>query len=221
VFQAYFTTFLIEPEHEEPIKNIDQMLISERKFGLMDYNMHFFTNTSDSVDTEILKKAVLCTDEDICFMWATVYHNISTIINDVSVEYYRQIGHWADEYSIPLLCELEDGVVVTYGYIFIVTNGRRLLELINGVIVHVDEGGIFKPIKKRNFHTGEMESKFNSPTFADTYAATSIRNLQTVFYLLMIGYALAVVCFVIEIMWHRYWTKRRGPTSTSVTDRHT
>jgi hypothetical protein len=41
-------------------------------------------------------------------------------------------------------------------------------------------------------------------TVADTYCALSVRHLQTALYLLMLGYVLAVVCFVTEIMWHRY-----------------
>jgi hypothetical protein len=219
VFQAYLTTFLIEPGYEEPIKNIDQMLISERKFGFTEWDMPFFTNTSDTVELAILENAVMCPEEDICCAWATAYHNFSTIIHDVIVEYYRQIGYWADKYSRPLLCELEDGVVATSGYAFIVENGRRLLELINDVIIHIEEGGIFKQIKKRVFDKGKMESKVSSYTLADSYSAISIRNLQTVFYLLVLGYVLAVFCFVTEIMWHRYSSKGREKI-TFVTHRH-
>jgi hypothetical protein len=65
----------------------------------------------------------------------------------LNVEHYRQNGYWTDEYYRPLLCELEDGVVATYGYAFIVKNGRLLLELINDVVVHVDEGEIIMQIK--------------------------------------------------------------------------
>jgi len=36
VFQAYLTTFLIEPGYEEPIKTLEQMLTSELKFGYID-----------------------------------------------------------------------------------------------------------------------------------------------------------------------------------------
>jgi hypothetical protein len=40
------------------------------------------------------------------------------------------------------------------------------------------------------------------PVFDDTYTVFGIRHLQIAFYLLMLGYVLAVVCFVTEIMWH-------------------
>jgi predicted permease len=67
----------------------------------------------------------------------------------------------------------------------------------------------------------KLKSKYVSPTFDDTYYAINFRHLQAAFYLLMPGYVLAVACLVSEIMWHRYCSKGRGPTSTSVTDRHT
>jgi len=51
-------------------------------------------------------------------------------------------------------------------------------------------------IKKRSFNTLKMESQLDIPTFADTYYAISITHLQTAFYLLMLGYVLAVACFV-------------------------
>jgi len=77
----------------------------------------------------------------------------------------------------------------------------------NDVIFRVLEGGIFTQIQKRVFD--KHKTKYNSPTFADTYSAISISHLQTVFYLLLLGYVLAFASFVAEIMWHRCWAKRR------------
>jgi len=50
-------------------------------------------------------------------------------------------------------------------------------------------------IVKRSFDKEKIVSKFNSTTFADTYYAISIRNLQTTLYRLMLGYVLASASF--------------------------
>jgi hypothetical protein len=42
VFQAYLTTFLIEPGYLEPIKTVEEMLNYEKEFGFVDWNVHFF-----------------------------------------------------------------------------------------------------------------------------------------------------------------------------------
>jgi hypothetical protein len=132
------------------------------------------------------------------------------------VQKFRANGKWSNENNMPLLCALENGVVRTHGFVFLVRNGIHFLELINDVIVRVVEGGIFIHMQKRTFYIQISESKFNSPTFADTYTAISISHLQTVFYLLLLGYVLEVASFVIEIMWHHCRSKRSEPNITSL-----
>jgi hypothetical protein len=220
VFQAYLTTFLIEPGYEEPIKTVEQILRSKRKFGFFYGYKQIISDTSDPVNSAILKHAIVCLNEAECFTLATLYHNISTILDELDVEEHRSRGHWTDENNRPLLCELEDGVVRTTQLAILVRKGSPYFEIIDDVIGRIVEGGIFVHIKNKGFSKAEMDSKYEFPTFDDTYSTISIGHLQTPFYLLMLGYVLAVVCFVTEIMLHRYWSKWRGPTNTSVTDRN-
>jgi hypothetical protein len=113
VFQAYLTTFLIEPGYEEPIKTVGEMLKSEKLFGLVRRYDFLFTNTSNSVHSAIVKDVVQCPDEITCFIWAAVYLNISTVIRVLDMETYRAMGNWIDENNRPFLCELKNGVVRT------------------------------------------------------------------------------------------------------------
>jgi rhodanese-related sulfurtransferase len=125
-------------------------------------------------------------------------------------------GTWNNETNRPLICVLEYGGVQTSGIAFLVSQGSPLLEFINNVISHIVEGGIFMHIRDRLLNKAKIVSKLDIPTPADTYCAISIRQLQTAFYLLMLGYVLAVVCFVTEIMWYHYRSKGHGPTGTSL-----
>jgi hypothetical protein len=204
VFQAYLTTFLIEPGYVEPIKTVDQMLASDMKFGFFQDSEPLFTDTSDSTHTTILKKAVCFTDYITCPRWAIYYHNISTILDDLNKVLMQAAGIWTDENNRPLICELEYGGVETSGIAFLVSQGSPLLEFINDVISHIVEGGIFLHIRNRELYKTELQIKYVSPTFADTYSATNITHLQMVFYLLLLGYAVAVACFVAENLWHLY-----------------
>jgi hypothetical protein len=216
VFQAYLTTFLIEPGYEEPIRTIEEMLRSEKKFGFVIKQLNLFTNTLDPVDSAIFKDAVYCPDETSCFIWAAVYHNISTVINDLDIETYRSRGDWTDENNRPLLCEIEGRAFGTSEFVMMGFKGDPLLESIDDVLSHLVEGGIFMHIKKRNFDKMKIQSKLDVPTFDNTYSPISIIHLQAPFYFLVLGYVLAVVCFVTEIMWHRYRSKGRETTGTSV-----
>jgi hypothetical protein len=208
VFQAYLTTFLIEPGYEKPIKTVELMLKNEKKFGLLELDrIILFPNTSETVNSAIAEDAVQCPDELTCFIWAAVYHNISTVITDMELEIYRAAGYWADENNRPLLCKLEDGVMRTIDFLMSILKGTPIFEPIDDVIGHIFEGGIFLHMKERSFDKLRRESMLDVPTSADTYYAICMGHLQTAFYLLILGYVMAIVYFVSEIMWHSYWSK--------------
>jgi hypothetical protein len=216
VFQAYFTTFLIEPGYEEPIRTIEEMLRSEKKFGFIEHQESLFINSFDPVDSAILKDAGRCPDEPTCFIWAAVYHNISTVMNDLDIQSYRAKGGWTDENNRPLLCEIEGRFFGTSEFVMVGVEGDPILEVIDVVLGQMVEGGIFIHLKKKSFDKLKIQSKLDVPTFDTTYSPMNIIHLQTPFYFLVLGYVLAVVCFATEIMWHRYSSKGREPTGTFV-----
>jgi len=204
VFQAYFTTFLIEPGYQKPIKTVEQMLTSDMKFGFAVENEIFFHNIPYSTDSAILNNAVRIPDLGTSLNWATVYQNISIVTGNFIIEFIRNMGKLTDENNRPLLCELEDGGVGTLDMILLVIRGCPLLELINDIIDRMVESGILTHINQRDFHKEKLLSKLDAFAFEDTYTIFGITHLQTAFYLLMMGYVLAFVCIVSEIMWHRY-----------------
>jgi hypothetical protein len=209
VFQAYLTTFLIEPGYEERIRSVEQMLNSERKFGFTNGHKILFSHASDPSDMAFVKDAVRCPDIGTCFIWASVYQNITTILDDFYLEIYRGSTNWTDGNNRPLLCKLENGDVRTLEFAIFVMKGNPFIEFIDKVMRQVVEGGIFIYIKKRGFHRTKLELKVDFPIYVDTFYAISIRHLQAAFYLVMLGYVLALACFVIEITWHRYVSKER------------
>jgi hypothetical protein len=58
-------------------------------------------------------------------------------------------------------------------------------------------------LKKRYYEKEKIHSEFDSYTFDDITFGYSIKKLQTVFYLLLMGCVLALGFFMIEVLWHR------------------
>jgi hypothetical protein len=214
VFQAYLTTFLIEPGYEEPFRNVEQMVNSERKFGFIDEYEVFFNNVPSSVDSTILNNAVRCPDRGSSYYWAAFYQNMSVVFDTLNIEICRDMGKLTDENNRPLLCELEDGGIASVGLVLLVIKGSPLLEFTNDIMDHIYESGVLMHVKKRDFHKEKIVSIWDAFASYDTYTVFGIRHLQTAFYLLMLGYILALACFVIEIMWHRYMSNGFKPTCT-------
>jgi hypothetical protein len=122
-------------------------------------------------------------------------------------ELFHVRGMWTDENNRPLGCELENGVVLTTGLSYFVRKETPRLELINDIIDRFVQGGIFMHIEKISYYKIKFNFQFNSSAFDNRYYDISVSHLETVFYLLMLGYVLALACFVTEIMWHRYVSK--------------
>jgi hypothetical protein len=158
---------------------------------------------------------------DTCLIWASVYHNFSTILPEIEVERHRGMENWADENNRLPLCKLEDGVVRTLDIAILLRKRSPFLEIIDDIIGKIFEGGFILHIMEGYFYQEKLESKVDPPTFDYRYYAISVSHLQTVFYILMLGYVLAVVCFVTEVMWHCYRSKRRGALSTAFCHRQT
>jgi hypothetical protein len=69
-------------------------------------------------------------------------------------------------------------------------------------------------LKKRYYEKEKIDSEFGCSMFDETSFAYSFKHLQTVFYLLLMRYVLARACFVIEVLWHLYTSKRRETKRT-------
>jgi hypothetical protein len=123
------------------------MLKSKRKFG-SDHELELLLDDNDYTYSAIVKNTVRCSNVDECFIWATVNHNISIILNDVQVQNYHEHGEWYDENNRPLLCTLEDGIVRTLRSVFFVSKTRYLFEHINDIIFRLIEGGLPTQLKK-------------------------------------------------------------------------
>jgi len=207
VFQAYLTTFLIEPGYEDPIKTLQQMLTSDLKFGYIDEYGVYLDYVKDSVELDFINNAVRCPDIGASFNWAAVYQNTSIIFDTLNVEICRDMGKLADENKRPLLCKLEDGGVASLERVLLVYRGTPFLDLINNIIDHTVESGILTHMNKKYLLKEEILLMSNAFAFDDTYIVFGVRNLQTAFYLLLVGYLLAFASFVTEIVWQQHKSK--------------
>jgi hypothetical protein len=204
VFQAYLTTFLIEPGYEEPIKTVEQMVKSKRMFGYPAEYKYMFQDRPDPINSAIFKNAVECHDVDTCFSWATEYKNISTILDSLTMDLYHGEKNMGDVNKGTILCKLENSALSTINCAILSRKESPFLEIVDTVLGHIIEGGISEHLYKWAIY--KIKNKYDSHAFTDTYSAINIRHLQTAFYLLLLGYVLALACFVTEIMWFRFTT---------------
>jgi hypothetical protein len=194
VLQACLTSFLIDTGYEEPFKTVDQMLNSETKFGFTRYFEKYFNLAA-------LTNALLCLDQVTCVEWASKYQSISVIMDSNIKDALKSVGYLTDVNKRPLLCDLEDGIVATDDIVMATLKGHPLLEYINDAINHIVEVGL--PIQWEKClldRIRRLSSTNVSYTVADTYVDIKVTHLQSTFYTLLLGYILAFVSFILEII---------------------
>ncbi|PSN29099.1 hypothetical protein C0J52_28382 [Blattella germanica] len=143
VFQAYFTSYLIDPGYEKPITTIEEMVNSKKPFGYHKLLDDWFNDSSDPIAMAILKNRIHCPDYDTFIHWGANYHNFSSLINNVKLEYFFWNQTLIDENNKPMICQLDDGIMYHKHVTMIMTKGNPLIPLISDIIDRVYESGIF------------------------------------------------------------------------------
>ena len=218
IFQSFLTTFLTGSGYKPPIHNIDQMLDSKIKYGYFDVFDDIYKQNDDVKSHMILENRVLCTDLLACFNWARDYKNISIILDELSVEEKYSNSMLLDENSMPLICPLDDGIVMITNTVMVMRVGDPLLGRIDEIIQRVVEAGLFVKWQKDYFEDLKRESgRIHSYSLLDDYKIFTLEHVQPAFIMLLMGLCISTVILLVELAIHcftqlrsSFFKKKRG-----------
>jgi hypothetical protein len=141
--------------------------------------------------------------------WAMYHKNVSVLISDKSVEANYVIGNLVGENSEPLLCRLEDGVVFSTGLTMLMFHGDPLMRRVTEIIDRVVEAGIYNYWISLFMNLGKLYSrKIGIVHPNDGYYSFNLYHMQPAFYLLLMGWCLSALCFMVEVFYNRIFRKR-------------
>jgi hypothetical protein len=218
IFQSFLTTFLTGSGYKPPIHNIDQMLASKIKYGYFDVFDDIYNETDDVESHVILENRVLCTDLLACLNWARDYKNISIILDELSVEERYSNSMLLDENSMPLICPLDDGLVMITNTAMVMRVGDPLLGRIDEIIKRFVEAGLFMQWKKVFFEKLKIESgRIHSYSLLEDYNIFTLEHVQPAFIMLLMGLCISTVILLVELAIHcftqlrsSFFKKKRG-----------
>jgi hypothetical protein len=101
-----------------------------------EYN--FMVENGDETELQkVQRNRVNCPSYGICAEWALYQKNVSILLIDMVTEEHYAAGGYVDENSEPLLCRLEDGVVLNAGRSMIIFYVDPLMVRVNEIIDRV------------------------------------------------------------------------------------
>jgi hypothetical protein len=208
VFQAFLTTYLIDSGYKTPIQNMEELLDSDNKIAYHERLSFIFVNGDETEVLKVQRNLVNCPSFEVCLYW-TIYHkNVSVLLEENLVEMLYAVGDFIGENSEPLLCGLEDGVVLNSGLSMIMFYGDPLMKRVTEIIDRVVEAGIYNYWISIYLNNEKLRSrKIAIVNKFDEYYSFNLYHMQPAFYLLLMGWCISVICFMVELLYNRVLTK--------------
>jgi hypothetical protein len=208
VFQAFLTTFLIDSGYKTPVQNMDELFASGIKLAYPPEYSFIFEFGDEMEVSNIQRNLANCPAFFNCVLWAKHHKNVSLLIPDISFEYNFAIGNMVDENSKPLLCRLEDGVFSSYSIKMLMIHADPLMRRVNEIIDCVVEAGLYNHWIYLHFNWQKiLNKKVGVVHPLDGYYSFNLYHTETAFYLLLMGWCLSALCFMVEVLYNRVLSK--------------
>jgi hypothetical protein len=208
VFQAFLTTFLIDSGYKTPIQNFDELFASGIKLAYPQEYNYVFKIGDESEALIVHSNRVNCSFTEVCLNWAIHHKNVSVLMSDALAEINYATGGLTGGNSEPLLCRLEDGAVLNTGISMFMLHGDPLLRLVTEIIDRVVEAGLYNYWISAYLHSLNIDSRKIAIVHPlDGYYSFNLYHMQPAFYLLLMGWFLGALCFMMELLFKRVLTK--------------
>jgi hypothetical protein len=210
VFQAFLTTFLIDSGYKTPIQNIDELFESGIALAYPPEYNFIFDNGDETELSKVKRNRAFCPSFTICETWAKYQKNVSIALFDKFAEDKYARGFFIGENSEPLLCKLEDGLIFRTGLSMIMFHGDPLLRRVNEIIGRVVEAGIYNYWISLSVNMDKLISRKIAIVHPlDGYYSFNLYHMQPAFYLLLMGWCLSVLFFLVELFYKFVLSKRK------------
>jgi hypothetical protein len=203
IFQAFFTSFLIEPRYEKQIQTFDEIILSRMTFlahPSMD-ELSSYINYDEYV--KLKSRQENCNEYKNCMLRYLEGERVVVMVTDLWAEYFASSVGRYDNGKKPL-CTI-DGVVFSMGLTMYLYKGHLLLDRFNVLIQRCLEAGLGQKYwSELTWNVSLNKSdKYNSnetPSGSDMYSVFTLIHLRIAFCLLAFGGALSFVVFLAELL---------------------
>jgi hypothetical protein len=210
VLQAFLTMFLVDSGYKTPIQNMNQLFASGIKLAYAPGYNNIFEKGDETEKSILQRNRVNCPSIRVCETWAKYQKNISILLLDKVAEDNYARGNFVGENSENLLCKLEDGVVFTTGLTMIMFHGDPLMGRVTEIIDRVVEAGIYNYWISFNINIRKILSRKIAILHPlDGYYSFNLHHMLPAFCLLLMGWCLSALCFLVELLYNRVYCKKR------------
>ena len=206
VYQAHLTSFLIDPGLQHQLSSEDEILTSGIEYSTVTTLLNLYPDLmgkryrrlNNTVEVDSAQTRVAEGTLAFLFSKFPVEYNIALKYKDAN--------------GVSSICKIKDDFL--FGFLAMhVPKGFPLKQKYDKVLLALLEAGLMNVWWEHLKYTASLEGarKFGSPP--GEYIVLTPKHLQSAFYFLLIGYAMSVLLFLIELSCHhhkQYKLKMKG-----------
>ena len=134
---------------------------------------------------------------------------MSILLADDVVKENLDFGFFVGENSKPKLCRIKDGLFRQSGLTMIMFHGDPLMRRVTEIIDRVVKAGLYNYWISLRMHLINLFSRKTAIVHPlDGYYSFNLYHMQPAFYLLLMGWCLSTLCFLVEILYKSISSKR-------------
>jgi hypothetical protein len=202
IFQALFTTYLVNPRMERKIDTTDDLIASGIEYG---YSEEYNNAIHDRYFRANQRQ---CADVYTCLDNVIKYGNFATVSTAFHADYYRTRLSWHDRH-LPV-CKMKEDIS-RHNAVMYLTKGHPLLRRINKVIRTMVESGMIvkwtndflymSRIQSRSIHEDGYREEAND--WESEYVVFGLFHLRTAFCVLVMGHILSTFVVLLELIYYK------------------
>ncbi|KAJ9580364.1 hypothetical protein L9F63_003999 [Diploptera punctata] len=201
VFQAFFTSFLVEPGYEIQLKNLDDVIRAGLVFG--SYNIMELVKAIFQFYEMDQFNYMLYDDIEECVRNVMFERNTFTLFVTYFASYVASLSGVTDESKV--VCFLDEQKL-TFPLGPLLPLGSPLLHIFNTHIRHCLEGGLLQVYWSKIKH--DVKLKADQMDEVGEYVVFNLTHLLPIFIVLLLGYILSAAVFLFEILIKLYVSKK-------------
>jgi hypothetical protein len=201
VFQAFFASFLVQPDMGNQITSLEELLKSGIEYGYTSTFEMLIGNIQDSTYNEIKNHSLICSTYKSC-VERVIKSDFATISSEYLVDYILTTK-MSGGLNYPI-CPLSHNVAVFRVSMYL-SKGSPILNPINRIIRSLTESGL-KDRFFRNYRNVSMTEVWSLIDIKKRYAHNvnnymtfSLSNLHLAFVSLLTGLGASFVVFLCEV----------------------
>ncbi|KAJ9580338.1 hypothetical protein L9F63_003973 [Diploptera punctata] len=195
VFQAFFTTYIVEPGYEPSLHTVDDVVESGLAFASYDV----YKDTEFIAELEMISKfkhVVETNNYSKCVEQLLFRKSMFLLSSVYSAHFMASKFYFGRKDNV--VCFLDDSVM-TFLYGVALPKGSPILEILNEHIRLLLESGFFERHWSELLHTVKLQAKQHE---GSEYVVFNLSHLSPVFILLLLGYVLCLIVFIMEHTTH-------------------